>query len=72
LSGAGDGRRGSSSVVTQIRLFILDAHDHVVLWSGSEQPRSAMKEKQREDNDVEASLRLFRRFRNTIEPEPAP
>ena len=31
-----------------------------------------MKEKQREDNVVEASLRLFRRFRNLIEPEPAP
>jgi hypothetical protein len=31
-----------------------------------------MKGKQREDNEVEASLRLFRRFRNVIEPEPAP
>jgi hypothetical protein len=77
--GAGDGRHGSSSgknisssSITGIRLVILDAHDRVVLWSGSEQPKSALKEKQREDNEVEASLRLFRRFRNVIEPEPAP
>ena len=76
VSVGGGGRRSgtslSSSDVTQIRLLILDAHDRVVLWSGSEQPKSSMKEKQREDNVVEASLRLFRRFRNLIEPEPAP
>jgi hypothetical protein len=77
--GGGGGRRGapppsrtpSSSDVFQIRLSILDAHDRVVLWSGSEQPKSSMKESKREDNDVDASLRLFRRFRNLIEPEPA-
>jgi hypothetical protein len=76
--GGGDGRHGapppsrtlSTSDVVQIRLSILDAHDRVVLWSGSEQPKSSLKEKQREDNAVDASLRLFRRFRNIIEPEP--
>jgi len=74
----GDGRTStssktlSSSMVTQIRLTILDAHDRVVLWSGNEQPKSSMKERQREDNVVDASLRLFRRFRMTIEPETAP
>jgi hypothetical protein len=71
----GGGRRAAaepSAGVLQIRLLILDAHDRVVLWSGREQPKSAMKEKQREDNAVDASLRLFRSFRNIIEPEPAP
>jgi hypothetical protein len=80
VSGGGGGRRGpgsssttlSSSDVTRIQLLILDAHDRVVLWSGSEQPKSSMKEKQRENNVVDASLRLFRRFRDLIEPEPAP
>ena len=57
---------------TQIRLLILDAHDRAVLWSGTEQPKPALNEKHREDQLVDASLRLFRRFRNTIEPEPAP
>jgi hypothetical protein len=79
--GGGNGRRGpgsssssspSSSNVTQIRLLVLDAHDRAVLWSDSEQPKSSIKERQREDNVVDASLRLFRRFRNSIAPEPAP
>ncbi len=78
--GGGNGHHGepppsrslSSSDVVQIRLTILDAHDRVLLWSGSEQPKGSLKEKQREDNAVDASLRLFRRFRNVIEPEPAP
>jgi hypothetical protein len=70
--GAASSRNVSPATITQIRLLILDAHDRVVLWSGNEQPKSAMKGKQREDNEVEASLRLFRRFRNVIEPEPAP
>ncbi len=54
VSGGGGGRHGapppsstlSSSDVTQIRLTILDAHDRVVLWSGTEQPKSSLKEKQ--------------------------
>ncbi len=78
--GSGNGRHGtpppsstlSSSTIVQIRLSILDAHDRVLLWSGSELPKSSLKEKQREDNEVDASLRLFRRFRTLIEPEPAP
>jgi hypothetical protein len=81
-SGGGGGRRGSSqgsdsrtlssSSITQIRLLILDAHDRVVLWAGSEQPKGSMKGKRREDNEVDASLALFRRFRDSVEPEPAP
>jgi hypothetical protein len=70
--GSASSRNLSSASITQIRLLILDAHDRVVLWSGNEQPKSSMKGKQREDNEVEASLRLFRRFRNIIEPEPPP
>jgi hypothetical protein len=73
----GDGRHGappshtlSSSDVVQIRLTILDAHDRVVLWSGSEQPKSSLKQQKREDNEVDASLLLFRRFRALIEPAP--
>jgi len=68
-SGA-DSRAVTSPGVTQIRLLILDAHDRAVLWSGSEQPKSSMHEKKYEDQLVDASLRLFRRFRNTIQPEP--
>ena len=74
-SGPGNGRRGvaaASTTVTQISLLVLDAHDRVVLWSGRQQPKASIKEKQREDNAVDASLLLFRRFRDAIEPESAP
>jgi hypothetical protein len=65
-------RPAISSDVTEIHLIILDAHDHAVLWSGSEQPKGAISEKRHEDELVDASLRLFRRFRASIEPEPEP
>ena len=45
--GGANSRAGDSPTdVTQIRLLILDAHDRAVLWSGSEQPKSSMHEKQ--------------------------
>lgn len=69
---SGGSRSLSSSNVTQIRLLVLDARDRAVLWSGAEQPKYARKEREREDHVVEASLRLFRRFRDSIEPETAP
>ena len=76
VGGAGpDDRRlspSNSSNVTQIRLTILDARDRAVLWSGNEQPKGSVHERQREENVVQTSLRLFRRFRSTLEPEPAP
>jgi hypothetical protein len=68
----GKDRPAPANDFTQIRLLILDAHDRAVLWSGSEQPKAALNEKRHEDQLVDASLRLFRRFRDIIEPEPAP
>jgi hypothetical protein len=65
-------RNMSAASVTQVRMVVRDAHDGVTLWTGGEQPKGSVKEKQREDNAVEASLRLFRQFRAVIEPEPAP
>ncbi len=62
-----------SGAVINIRLFIRDAHDGAVLWAGSELPKGSRKEGgSREDHEVDASLRLFRRFREYIEPEPKP
>lgn len=60
----------SSGAVTQIRLTIRDARNGLALWNGVETPHSALKGKRREDNEVDASLKLFRRFRALIEPEP--
>jgi hypothetical protein len=58
--------------IGRVQLIVRDAHDGAVLWSGAEPVKSSFKEKQREDNIVEASLKLFRHFRESIEPEPAP
>jgi len=72
VGGNAKNRPATPDDVTKIRLLILDAHDRAVLWSSSEQPKPALNEKRREDQLVDASLRLFRRFRDTIEPEPGP
>jgi hypothetical protein len=58
--------------VGRIQLIVRDAHDGAVLWSGFEVAKSAFKVKQHESNIVDASLKLFRRFRALIEPELAP
>ncbi len=60
----------NSGAVTQIRLVIRDAHNGLVLWSGVEIPHSAINSKRRQENEIEASLKVFRRFRAMIEPEP--
>jgi hypothetical protein len=76
ISGGGPGAARHevlvSGAVTNIRLFLRDAHDGAVLWAGHEQPKSTHKGDSREDREVEASLRLFRSFREYIEPEPKP
>ena len=72
VGGNAKNRPAASSDMTEIRLTILDARDRAVLWSGSEQPKGAFSAKRHEDELVDASLRLFRRFRASIEPEPEP
>jgi hypothetical protein len=54
-----------------IRLIVYDSKSKIALWSASEQPKFAMKQKGREDNLVEASQRLFSKFRERMEPTPA-
>ncbi|MDR3762973.1 MAG: hypothetical protein P4M01_02645 [Acidobacteriota bacterium] len=71
VSGGPGGRASrnlSSGAVTQVRLLVRDAHDGVTLWSGVESPKGALKSSRREDNEVEASLKVFRRFRAIFEP----
>ncbi len=60
--------------VSQISMVVYDAKNKVALWSAREQPKSAFRQKAREDNLVEAAQRLFTKFRDRIEPpeKPAP
>lgn len=54
-----------------VRMVVFDGRTKTPLWSSFEQPKSAMRRKAQEDNQVEASQRLFRKFHDRIEPLPA-
>lgn len=54
-----------------IRLTVIDGKSKSVLWTGSEQPKFAMRKKSQEDNLVEAAERLFLKFHDRVEPNLA-
>jgi hypothetical protein len=54
-----------------LRLIVYDAKSRMALWSANEQPKFAVKQQARENNLVEASQRLWAKFRERIEPTPA-
>ena len=55
--------------VTRITLIVYDARSKMALWSASEQPKHAMREKSRQDNVVAASEHLVAKLRERVEPE---
>lgn len=54
-----------------IKLVVYDARNHVPLWSATEQPKGAFKQKNREDKLVEAAQKLVHMFRERVEPQTA-
>jgi hypothetical protein len=50
-----------------IKLVVYDAKTHVALWTASEQAKSALRQKTREDNLVEAAAKLVTKFRERVE-----
>jgi len=54
-----------------IRLTVIDGKSKSVLWTGSEQPKFAMRKKSQEDNLVEAAEKLFTKFHDRVEPNLA-
>jgi hypothetical protein len=56
---------------TDIRMTVIDARNKQGLWSATESVKSAMKEKSRENNLVEAAERLASRFHDRLEPAQA-
>ncbi|MGZ4788765.1 MAG: hypothetical protein ACXVZX_09610 [Terriglobales bacterium] len=56
--------------VTLIKLTVYDAKTHLPLWTASERPKGAFKDKNREDNLVQASEKLLAKFRDRMEPAP--
>jgi len=53
-----------------VKLVVYDHNSHMPLWSGTEQPKFAVKQKNREDNVVQAAQQLVTRLRQRVEPEP--
>lgn len=51
-----------------IRLTVIDGKSKSVLWTGSEQPKFAMRKKGQEDNLVDAAEKLFSKFHDRVEP----
>lgn len=72
-----DGREEKSSSTrkdlspTEITMTVLDAKNKLPLWSATENVKSAMKEKARENNLVEAAERLASKFYDRLEPPAA-
>jgi hypothetical protein len=57
---------------TQVKMLVYDSKTKIALWSASEQSKFAMKQKSRQDNLVQAAQRLVAKFRERVEPPPAP
>jgi hypothetical protein len=51
-----------------IRMVVFDAKSRVQLFASSEIAKSAIKQKTREDNLVEAAQKLFLKFHDRVEP----
>ncbi len=52
-----------------IKITVYDAKSKRPLWSATDKPKFAMKQKTRENNLVESAERLFSRFHDSVEPK---
>lgn len=55
-----------------IKITVYEAKSKRPLWSATDKPKFAMKQKTRENNLVESAERLFARFHDRIEPAKLP
>jgi hypothetical protein len=54
-----------------VRMTVYDSKTKMMLFIASEQAKSAMKQKAREDNLVQAASKLLTKFRDRLEPPPS-
>jgi hypothetical protein len=64
-------RTTRSISASQVRMSVYDQKTKLPLWSGTEQPKFAMKRNAKENNLLAAAQKLFERFRDRVEP-PVP
>jgi hypothetical protein len=55
-----------------IRITVYDAKSKRPLWLATDKPKSAIKQRTRENNLVESASRLFSKFHDRVDPEPKP
>jgi hypothetical protein len=55
--------------VARITMTVYDSKSRMALFSASEQPKKAMRDKARKDNIVEAAEHLVSQFRARVEPD---
>jgi hypothetical protein len=55
--------------VARITLIVYDAKSKMALWSSSEQPKGALRHKNRQDKVVETAQHLVTKFRERVEPD---
>ncbi len=51
-----------------IRVVVSDAHTHLALWTGTEQPKGGFRARARDEHIVESAQRLLAKFRERVEP----
>lgn len=57
--------------ISDVKLIVRDAHTRAVLWSGTEPAKEAFRQAKTEENLIEATQKLVRKFRDRVEP-PSP
>jgi hypothetical protein len=57
--------------VGSIKMLVYDPRTHLPLWTSTEKPKGAFKDRNRQDNIVESAEKLLARFRERMEPLPS-
>ena len=55
----------------RVKMVVQDGKSHIVLWAGTQQAKSAMKQRSYNDNLVEAGQKLMTQFHDRMEPPAA-
>jgi hypothetical protein len=63
------GSTGSQPAVMIVKMTVFDGHSKVALWSASEKPKNAWKERVRQESQVECARKLATAFHERVEPQ---
>jgi hypothetical protein len=60
----------SSNTDGPIRLVVSDPRTHLALWTATEQPKGAFRQRAHDEHIIEAAQRLLAKFHDRLEPPP--